>query len=59
VDGGVEHLRALIRKAEHIQPTAQRLLDELNERLGKSAASDSEDQPDGRRPASHLTPNFM
>src|SRR5690348_8543842 len=47
VDDRIEQLRASIREAD-IQRAAQRLSDGLNEPLGKSAASDSKDQPDGR-----------
>jgi hypothetical protein len=46
----VEQLRALIRDAENIQRMAQRLLDELNERLGNSVGRpNSQDQHLERR----------
>ena len=44
MDERIQQLRALIRDAENVQRSAQRLLDELNERLRFSVASpDSKD----------------
>jgi hypothetical protein len=58
-DDRIQHLRALISEVEHLRIAAQRLVEELNERLQHSAFIDAGRRRDERRSGPSATPRFQ